>query len=74
MLDVHQHVFLDKSSCDKFHIRGTDLLALPKGNSTKHGLRSFRYFAVQTWNVLPEAAKAMAGTRQFLKRIRHTGF
>ena len=22
MLDVHQHVFVDKSSCGKFHIRG----------------------------------------------------
>lgn len=28
-----------------YNLRGTKMLSLPKVNSTKHGLKSFRYFA-----------------------------
>ena len=49
----------------KCNIRGTNMLSLPKVRSTKHGLRSFRYFVAKTWNALPDSIRAMAGTREF---------
>ena len=58
----------------KYNLRGTNLLSLPKIRSTKHGLRSFRYFAAKTWNALPDSIRAMAGTREFLRNIRHVAF
>jgi len=53
---------------------GTHKLSLPKVRSTKHGLRSFRYFAAKTWNALPDSIRAMAGTKEFLRSIRHVAF
>ncbi len=50
------------------------MLSLPKVSSTKHGLRSFRYFAAKTWNALPDLIRAMAGTREFLRSIRYVAF
>ena len=38
-----------------YNLRETNLLALPKVNSTKHGLISLQYFVAQAWNALPEA-------------------
>ena len=58
----------------KYNLRGTNMLSLPKVRSTKHGLRSFRYFAAKTWNALPGSIRAMAGTREFLGSIRHAAF
>ena len=58
----------------KYNLRGTNMLSLPKVRSTKHGLRSFRYFAAKTWNALPDSIRAMAGTREFLRSIRHVAF
>ena len=43
----------------KYNLRGTNMLSLPKVRSTKHGLRSFRYFAAKTWNALPDSIRAM---------------
>ena len=57
-----------------YNLRGTNMLSLPKVKSTKHGLRSFRYFAAKTWNALPDSIRAMAGTREFLRSIRHVAF
>ena len=34
----------------------------------------FRYFAVKTWNALPDSIRTMAGTREFLRSIRHVAF
>ena len=58
----------------KYNLRGTNMLSLPKVRSTKHGLRSVRYFAAKTWNALPDSIRAMAGTREFLRSIRHVAF
>ena len=55
----------------KYNLRGTNMFSLPKVRSTKHGLRSSRYFAAKTWNALPDSICAMAGTRKFLRSIRH---
>ena len=48
-----------------YNLRGNNKLSLPKINSTKHGLKSFRYFAAKTWNALPDAMRAKAGTITF---------
>ena len=58
----------------KYNLRGMNMLSLPKVRSTKHGLRSFLYFAAKTWNALPDSIRAMAGTRKFLRNIRHVAF
>ena len=53
-----------------YNLRGTKMLSLPKLNSTKHGLKPFRYFAAKTWNALPNAIRDKAGTRRLLQDIR----
>ena len=58
----------------KYNLRGTNMLLLPKVRSTKHGLMSFRYFAPKTWNALPDSIRSLAGTREFLRKIRHVTF
>ena len=58
----------------KYHLRGTNMLSLPKVNSTKHGLRSFRYFASKNWNAMPDAVRAMVGTKEFINKVRHMKF
>lgn len=50
------------------------MLSLPKVNSTMHGPKSFRYFAAKTWNALPDAIRAEAGTRTFLHDIHRLKF
>ena len=51
-----------------------NMLSLPKVNSTKHGLRSFRYFASKNWNAMPDAVCAMVGTKEFINKVRHMKF
>ena len=58
----------------KYHLRGTNMLSLPKVNSTKHGLRSFRNFASKNWNAMPDAVRAMVGTKEFINKVRHMKF
>ena len=58
----------------KYHLRGTNMLSLPKVNSTTHGLRSFRYFASKNWNAMPDAVRAMVGTKEFINKVRHMKF
>jgi len=50
------------------------MLSLPKVSGSKHGLRSFCYFAAKAWNALPDTIRAMAGTREFLSKIRRVQF
>ena len=58
----------------KYNLTGTNMLSLPKVRSTKHGLRSFQYFAAKTWNALPDWIRAMAGKREFLRSVRYVAF
>ena len=67
-------VNLLKAKDTKHNLRGTKILSLPKVRSTKHGLRSFRYFAAKTWNAQPDSIRTMAGTREFLRKIRRVVF
>ena len=50
------------------------MLSLPKERSTKKLEVPFRYFAAKIWNALPDSIRAMAGTREFLRNIRHAAF
>ena len=49
----------------KYNLRGCNMLAIPKVNSTKYGLKSFRYYAAKQWNALPEQIREIAGSKQF---------
>ena len=46
------------------------MLWLSKVRSTKHGLWSFYYFAVKTWNAMPDSICAIAGIKELLRSIR----
>ena len=50
------------------------MLALPKVNTTKFGLKSWRYFATKIWNKLPNEIRAMVGKNEFVRRIRTVNF
>ena len=58
----------------KYDLRGCNILSLPKVNSTKHGLKSFRYFAAKQWNALPEEIRQMAGTKQLDSAVGNINF
>ena len=56
-----------------YNLRGKDILTLPKDNSTKQGLRSWRYLAPKIWNALLEALKneikLVSGFKRRLKKM-----
>ena len=60
-------------SCS-YNLRGENMLALPKVNTTKYGLKSWRYFATKIWNDLPNEIRATAGKNEFVRRIRTVNF
>jgi len=65
---------LIKTRDHKYNLRGKNILSLPKVNSTKHGLNSFKYYAAKQWNMLPEEVRDKAGTKDFFKLIRNLDF
>ena len=50
------------------------LLSLPKVNTTKHGLNSFRYLAAKQWNSIPNELRLEAGGLEFNKKVRNIEF
>ena len=60
-------------SCS-YNLRGDNMLALPKVNTTKYGLKSWRYFATKIWNDLQNEIRATAGKNEFVRRIRTVNF
>ena len=46
---------------NKYDLRGNNTLSLPKVNTTKHGLNSFKYFAARQWNSIPNELRLKAG-------------
>ena len=57
-----------------YNRRGTNILSLPKVNTTRHGLTSFKYFAAKQWNMLPDNIRSKAGTKEFIGCIRKVNF
>ena len=58
----------------KYDLRGNNMLSLPKVNTTKHGLNSFRYFAAKQWNSVPNELRFKAGGLEFNKQVRNIEF
>ena len=59
---------------NKYDLRGNNTLSLPKVNTTKHGLNSFRYFAAKQWNSVPNELRLKAGGPEFNKQVRNIEF
>ena len=54
-----------------YNLRGNVNLSIPKVNTTKYGLKPWSYAAaVKYWNILPRDIRSMAGSKDFLKKIR----
>ena len=56
---------LVKMRNNKYDLRGNNTLSLPKVNTTKHGLNSFRYYAAKQWNSIPNELRLKAGGLEF---------
>ena len=52
----------------------SNILLLPKVNTTRHGLTSFKYFAAKQRNMLPDSIRSKAGTKDFIGCIRKVNF
>ena len=50
------------------------VLSLPRVNITKHGLKSWRYFAAKKWNELSNDIRIKVGTNEIVSRIRSLNF
>ena len=46
------------------------ILSLPKVNTTKYGLKSWKYFAAKKWNELANDIRIKAGTNEVKNKIR----
>ena len=57
-----------------YNLRGVNVLSLPKVNSTKYGLKCFSYYAAKQWNTLPDNIRTLAGTKDFVSKIRSITF
>ena len=65
---------LVKMRNNKYDLKGNNTLPLPKVNTTKHGLNSFRYFAAKQWNSIPDELRLKAGGQEFNKQVRNIEF
>ena len=65
---------LVKMRNNKYDLRGNNTLSLPKVNTTKYGLNSFRYFAAKQWNSIPNELRLRAGGLEFNKQVRNIQF
>ena len=59
---------------NKYDLRGNNTLSLPKVNTTKHGLNSFRYFTAKQWNSIPNELRLKAGGLEFNKQVRNFNY
>ena len=59
----------------KYNLRRQEyVLSLPKVNTTKYGLKSWRYFAAKKWNELSNDIRIKADTNEIVNRIRSLNF
>ena len=65
---------LVKMRNNKYDLRGNNMLSLSKVNTTKHGLNSFKYFAVKQWNSISNELRLKAGGLEFNKQVRNIKF
>ena len=55
-----------------YSLRGKDVLKMPRTNTTRYGLKSWRYLAPKIWNSLPEGARAACNIKEFTSKCRNT--
>ena len=48
-----------------YNLRGYDILNLPKVNTTKYDLQSWRYYGTKLWNSLPNSLRSLASYKAF---------
>ena len=63
-----------KGNSEMAYSRGNNMLPLPKVNTTKHGLNSFRYFAAKQWHSISNELRLKAGGPEFNKQVRNIKF
>ena len=59
---------------EKNLLRGDNVLTIPKVNTTKKGLKSWRYFATKQCNNLDNSVRSQAGTTDFVRTTRNETF
>ena len=67
---LHDLISLKPSTCD---FRSEKQAQLPRVNSTRYGLRSFRYEAVRIWNSLPNEFRLADSYPQFRRMLQALG-
>jgi len=59
----------------KYNLRRQEyVLSLPKVNTTKYGLKSWRYFAAKKWNEVSNEIRIKVGINEIVNRIRLLNF
>ena len=61
---------LVKKRSSTYNLRGDNTVQLPKVNSTKHGLRSWRYTVVKLRNNLPNETRLIKEYKMFVEEIK----
>ena len=57
-----------------YNLRGKHSLSIPRVQSTKYGLHSFRYSASKYWNMLPEVLRTAESLHVFKSKIKSISF
>ena len=55
----------------RYALRGKDILKVPKDNTTRFGLNSWRYQAPKIWNNLPDVVRASSGFKTFKRLLEN---
>ena len=53
-----------------YNLRGDAILKLPKVNSTKYGIKSWRYQAARQWNTIPNNLRNIDSYRSFKRGLK----
>ena len=54
-----------------YALRGKDILKVPKDNTTRFGLNSWRYHAPRIWNNLPDVVRASSDFKTFNRLLEN---
>ena len=65
-------LLIEKNS--SYNLRGKHSLSIPRVQSTKYGLHSFRYSASKYWNMLPEVLRSAQSLHVFKSKIKSISF
>ena len=53
------------------NLRGTNMLVLPRVNTTRYGLKSTVYVACKEWNALPDDLRNIVQLKDFKRAVRN---